>query len=263
MGKKEKNILLIILITFSVYCSLILGETWDQEDNLIRGKITLDYLFSLGRIHYDIFARENYSTIYWTLLYFITKIFPSNYQIEITNLTNLFFSICAIFGIKKLCKELFNKKIGEITFLILFLYPTFFGHMSFNTKDTIIAFSHVWIVYLLLRYLKKQNTYEKRTKYVLYLGILTALATGIQLVFIGSLIPIFLFIISDIFIFKKIINRNFNIKKLFYDLFKSFLIFYFLLTIFWIDTHPNIFLLPIQFIINTFPLIFGLGGNLI
>ena len=35
MSKKENNTLLIILITFSVYCALTLGETWDQKDNLI------------------------------------------------------------------------------------------------------------------------------------------------------------------------------------------------------------------------------------
>ena len=99
MSKKKNFILLFLLVVFSVYCALSVGETWDQKYNLLRGKITLDYFFSIGKIDNDILARQNYSTIYWSFTYLITKIFPSQYQIEITNLVNLFFSICAIFGI--------------------------------------------------------------------------------------------------------------------------------------------------------------------
>ena len=129
--------------------------------------------------------------------------------------------------------------------------PLFFGHMSFNAKDPIIAFSHIWISYFLIRYLKKQNSNTKRNKYSIYLSLLAALATGIQLVFIGSLIPIFLFFILEIFLFKKFITKKFNIKSLVFDFFKSFLIFYFILILFWIDTHPNILILPYEFLLGT------------
>ena len=259
MSKKTNLLLLTALIFFSIYCALTVGETWDQKDNLIRGKITLDYLFSLGRIESDILYRENYSTIYWSLIYFVSEIFPAQYEIQITNLVNLTFSISTIFGIKKLCKELFNNKIGKITFLILFFTPLFFGHMFFNTKDTILAFSHVWIFYFLIRYLKKQNVNAKRNRYTLYLGILAALSTGIQLVFLGSLIPIILFFIIEILFIKKIINENFSVKKLIYDVIKSFLFFYILLIIFWIDVHPNIFILPYEIISKTFSADFWTG----
>ena len=60
--------------------------------------------------------------------------------------------------LKKICKELFNENVGKIVFLILFFYPIFFGHMGLNSKDTIIAFSHVWIFYLSIKYIKKQTT---------------------------------------------------------------------------------------------------------
>ena len=259
MSKKKNFILLFLLVVFSVYCALSVGETWDQKDNLLRGKITLDYFFSIGKIDNYILLRENYSTIYWSFVYLITKIFHSQYQIEITNLVNLFFSICAICGINKLCKELFNDKIGKITFIILFFYPIFFGHMAFNTKDVILAFGHIWIIYLLIRYLKKQNIEDKRTKYVYYLAFLASLTTGIQLVFLGSLIPIFLFVLFEIFLFKKIINKFFDKKKLLYDLIKCFILFYFLLVLFWIDSHPNIFVLPYQFIMETFTATYWTG----
>jgi len=214
----------------------------------VQGKITLDYLFSLGKIDKDIIYREYYSSIYWSLLYFVTEIFPAKYQIEVSHLTNLIFSLGVIFGIGKVVKELFNKKVGEIVFIILFFYPIFFGHMSINNKDTILAFSHVWIIYLILRYLKKQSIREKTNKYTVYLGLLAALSTGIQLMFLGSLIPIILFVLIEIFILKKIINEHFSKKKFLYDLIKCFIIFYSVLILFWIDVHQNILVYPFYFI---------------
>ena len=71
-------------------------------------------------INKNIFYGEYYSSIYWSLLYFITEIFPAKYKIEVSHLINLIFSLSVIFGIGKISKELFNKKVGEITFLILF-----------------------------------------------------------------------------------------------------------------------------------------------
>ena len=259
MSKKENNILLIILISFSVYCALTVGETWDQKDNILRGKITLDYLFSLGRVNENIFARHYYSPMYWSLLYFFAELFPKNYEIQVVNLINLFFSLCLIFGVKKLCKELFNDKVAKIIFVILFFYPIFFGHVTFNTKDTILAFGHIWITYLIIRYLKKQCIESKRKKYIFYLGLLGALCTGIQLLFLATLVPFFLFLIAEIFVFKKIIDSKFNKRKFFFDSIKSFIFFYLILVLFWIDTHPNIFILPYQFIIEIFSESFWTG----
>ena len=99
MSKNKNNILLILLIAFSVYCALIIGETWDHADNLSRGKITLDYLFSFGKLDRDITYREYYSTIYWSLSYLVSKQFPLQYQIEISHLLNLIFSLSTIIGI--------------------------------------------------------------------------------------------------------------------------------------------------------------------
>jgi len=244
MSKNKNYILLIFLFFFSVYCALTIGQSWDGGFHLIQGKITLDYLFSLGKINKDLFYRELYSPIYWSLQYLLTQIFPKQYQIEVSHLINLSFALAAIFGIRKLSELLFNKEVGKIIFLILFFYPIFFGHMAFNSKDTILAFCHVWILYSVLNYLKKQQAIYKSNNYIIYIAVLTAIATGIQIVFLGSLIPIFLFIIFEIFFFKKFINKNFSIKKFIYDLIKCVLISYFLLILFWIDTHPNIFTLP-------------------
>ncbi len=198
MNKVRQNILLFFLFSYAIYCALIIGQAWDEPSHFTQGKITLDYLLSFGVIDNDIIYRENYSSIYWTLQFFLTKIFPPKYQIEAYHLVNLIFTLGIIFGIGKLTQVLFNKKVGKITFLILFFYPIFFGHLAFNNKDLILAFSHVWISYLIIRYLKNQNNIKKSNNYVILIGILSALGTGIQLVVLGSLIPIFLFTANDI-----------------------------------------------------------------
>jgi 4-amino-4-deoxy-L-arabinose transferase-like glycosyltransferase len=216
----------------------------------MQGKIAINYLLSLGRIEDDIFRREYYSPIYYSLKFLFIQIFPIKYQIEASHLINLIFSIGAIVGIKKLTKELFNENVGKIVFLILFFYPIFYGHMAFNSKDTIIAFCHVWIFFLCIRYIKKQYIKDNANNHINFIAVLSAVGTGINLFFLGSLIPILLFLLIDIFFLKKITCKTFDKKKFLIDLSKGFVIFYFLLVIFWIDTHPNIFILPFNFFLE-------------
>ena len=59
-----------------------------------------------------------------------------------------------------------------------------------------------------------------------------------------------MFLLIDIFFLKKFICKTFSKKKFLIDIIKIFVIFYFLLIIFWIDTHPNIFVLPFNFFLE-------------
>ena len=125
MSKKKKITSLYILIAFAIYCSLIVGQAWDEQNAFVNGKITLDYLLTLGRVDEYVVYREYYSTIYWSFLYLVTEIFPSKYQYEIGHLINLTFSLGAIFGISKIAREMFNRDIGRISFIVLFLFPIY------------------------------------------------------------------------------------------------------------------------------------------
>ena len=250
MTKAKKNFLFLFLILFSVYCAFTIGKAWDEGFLLKQGEIAINYLLSLGKIEEDLFRREYYSPIYYSLKYLFIQSFPVKFQIEAGHLVNLVFSMGVIVGIKKLSKELFNENVGRITFLILFFYPIFHGHMGFNSKDTIIALCHVWIFYLCIQYIRKQYVKEKANSYITLVAILSAIGTGINLFFLGSLIPIFLFILADTLFLKKITCLNFDRKKFLIDIIKGFLIFYFLLVVFWIDTHPNIIVLPFKFFLD-------------
>ena len=118
INKKKQKILLFFLFSFSVYFAVIIGKSWDEGTDLLYGKSTLNYLFSLGKIDNYFWTREYYSAIYWSLQYLLTSIFPLKYQIEISHIVNLIFSLTAIVGISQIGKELFNRKVGKIIFLV-------------------------------------------------------------------------------------------------------------------------------------------------
>ena len=91
MIKKKENILLFFLFSFSAYCAVTIGQSWDQDSQLENGKVTLDYLLSFGEVDKKVTYRENYSAIYWSFQYIITKFFPLEYKIQVSHLINLFF----------------------------------------------------------------------------------------------------------------------------------------------------------------------------
>ena len=205
------------LNTFSSYCAVSIGFSWDEGFLIKQGKSTANYLLSLGTIDpKDIFRREFYSPIYYSLKYLITQIFPTKYHIEAGHLVNLFFSIAAIVGLKKLCENLFNKKTGIIAFLILFFYPAFFGHMGFNSKDTIIAFCNIWIFYYIIK-----NIFKRENKFIFYIDVLSAVGTGLNLFFLVSVIPIIIFFVIELFLIIKF-NKELNKKRIYISLIKGF-----------------------------------------
>ena len=153
MEKKSENLILFFLVIFAVYCSLTLCMSWDEPYHYYNGKNRLKYFFSFGKYEYrdlSIFpAKAYFPGFYDSLSAFISQMFPRKYEVQIHHLTNLFFSFSTIVGISKISKIIFNKKVSKIIFLIAFLNPIFFGHMSINAKDTIIAFSNIWVTYFI------------------------------------------------------------------------------------------------------------------
>ena len=250
--KKKNNIIIFFLFLFAAYSSVTIGQSWDESFHLLQGKITLDYLITLGYVDVPLFYREFYSPIYFSFTYLITNLFPNSLEIQINHLINTLASFTALYGVAKITKKLFNKNTSYYAFLILFFYPIFFGHMGINGKDIILATCHVWITYLILRYLEKQNVKTNLNKYIVYISILAAIGSGIQLLFLGSLMTIIFFVFADIFFIKKFTNINFDKFKFLIDLLKCFTFFYFLLVLFWIDVHPNILVLPLEIIAKLF-----------
>ena len=168
---------------FAAYSSVTIGSSWDESFHLLQGKITLDYLITFGYVNIPLFYREFYSPIYFSFTYLITNLFPNSLEIQINHLINTIISFTTLFGLAKITRLLFNKKASYFAFLILFFYPIFFGHMGINGKDIILATCHVWITYLIISYLKKQNAKTSLNKYIICISILAAIGSGIQLLY--------------------------------------------------------------------------------
>ena len=65
MTKTKKNYLFLLIVLFSIYCVVSIGQAWDEGFLLLQGEIAIKYLLSLGRIDQDLFFREYYSPIYY------------------------------------------------------------------------------------------------------------------------------------------------------------------------------------------------------
>ena len=118
--------------------------------------------------------------------------------------------------------------------------------MSMNSKDTIIAFAHVWSAYILLRYLQNQNPSNNCNRYVLLAGFTIGLGTGIRLPFIFTLVPFFFYAIIDIFFLKRITNQKFSFNKFIIHSVIVLMIAYFVAISFWPHAHANIFTEPFK-----------------
>ena len=181
MLKKVEISALTLLFIFTIYSALTTGSFWDEPYEMTIGKDRLKYLLSFGSYeylnHYN--TTEFYPGFYNTLAIFVTKMFPIKYESEVWRLLHATFSIFTIFGIYRISKTLFNKKVGKIVFLLCFLNPIFFGHMIMNSKDSIVVFAHVWSTYIFLRYLQKQDDRKKRNRYVLLAGLTIGLGMGV------------------------------------------------------------------------------------
>jgi hypothetical protein len=256
VNKKKIEILTISLLLFySIYCSLIIGPSYDEFFHYRNGEKLFNYLFSLGRREYvDIIYLYHFG-LYDFLGTFFSKNFSSNFVIESHHILNLFFSTMSVFGIYQISKKLFNIKIAKITFLICFINPVFFGHFSINPKDTIIAFSYIWIFLISIKYVKKQSDLNIRINYLLYLILLVSLGLSIRLTFVFFLVPIFIILLNEIIINKK--KFKFSIRKFLIDFFLIFIFSFIITIIFWPDTHKDLLSLPFIFIKNYFVSFFG------
>jgi len=238
---KKETIILISLIFFSSYVSIIVGMSWDEIIHQDNGRNIIRYLLSFGNLEYKSLPNVPFHFgFYDAFSYFVASTVPSKFTVYSNHLTNMLFSISAIFGITQFTKILFNKQISKIVFFLTFINPIFFGHMSINPKDTIIAFSLIWLSVLILKYIKFQHVDFKRKKYIYLIGITLFIGIGVRLTFLGTLIPIILILFYEI-IFNKEDNKEFKFKFLFIDFFKVLLIALIITIIFWPEMHQNLF----------------------
>ena len=237
---------IIIISIFAIYCSTIIGISWDEPSSNAYSLAKINFLKSFGEStdHLKYFESQN-PGFYTTILAFISNLFPTSFVYEIRHLINLSLSFLTLFGLYLLVKENFDKRIALFTVLFCLLNPFFFGLMSITVRDIPVCFAYVWTTYFFFKYI--DNFFKERIKYIIFLGIIIGFGFGSRLVFVVNLIPLFL-----ILIFFLILNKN-RIRPIpeFFKILKEFLIVLVLSLLvvfsFWVSAYEN----PIRMLITT------------
>ncbi len=254
MKTNNKYLFKLISVTlgifFCLYCILFNGLSYDQIFHVENGERRLKYLFSLGSYdYYDILHLRYYPGLYDTISSLLASAFPRNFYYESYYLINFLTGLMGIFGLKKVVKFFFGISISKIFFIISLISPIFFGHLSINPKDTIIATANFWVLYYSLKYLKAKTINIKRDISV-KIGLFVGLGAGVRVVFLGTLIPIILFLFIEIFFIKRI-SKNFDLKSFLNHIILIILISYSLIIICWPSTHGNIFFDPFKIFLQS------------
>ncbi len=256
LSENEKFIK-ILLVFYTLYCAIVIGASWDEKYHQLVGQINLKYLLSFGLIEESLYQKWRYSTLYWSLSSLFSQLTPEKYNLESYHVINAFFGLMTIVGFYHIVKKIFNKKIAKTSSVFLFFIPFFFGHFAINNKDILITFAHVWTVYYLIKYSLNQLNLKYKITILFKIAILTALGSGIQLLFFGSLAPILIF-----FIFYLIMTKKKKLNEMVVDFVIYFVFFYTILILFWVDVHENILTLPFKYFIDSFSLGVGWPFNL-
>ena len=138
MKKIYINSFLYLLILFSLFSAVLIGIGWDEGALIEIARLRLNYLLSFGFVDYKpLWFSHYYPGTYPVVVMFFTKLFHESYVVEVFHIFNTLMGVSAIYGISKIAKELFNKRVGHIVFLITFFSPVFFGHMAINARDIV------------------------------------------------------------------------------------------------------------------------------
>ena len=71
----KKNLLSLLLILYSSYVAVFIGESWDEKYHYEIGKNVFNYLFTFGQIDKYLVFREYYSPSLWVFQYLVSLIF--------------------------------------------------------------------------------------------------------------------------------------------------------------------------------------------
>ena len=249
------KIIIVIIIFFGLWNSLIIGASWDEPFHATNGIRRLRYLIYFGEYQNYQYANNQfypglYDTFSSSISHIIYKFFPSfhgNYFFNIKHFINFIFATISIYGLYSFIK-LFTKNelLALLSSLLTILNPFFFGHMGINPKDTIIFFSLIWFLYFFYKYISK----EKDLKNLIFFSIFIGFGCGIRISFLGLILPIILFgIINYIKTFKYSIGKFF--KKKIFDIIICLVIILFLVLFTWPHLHQGNFNLFLETIKNS------------
>ena len=122
---ENEKIIKIFLITYSIYCAIIVGMSWDEGYYHKIGEINLNYLLSFGSVEENFDQKFRFSTLYWSLSSLLSQVVPNKYSIEAFHVINAFFGLMIFVGVYQVTKQIFNKPVAKISAFFYFYFPFF------------------------------------------------------------------------------------------------------------------------------------------
>ncbi len=183
-------ILAWILFTFQIY-----GTNWDEGFQHKYGQQIVSFYTSFFQDHssqhfYDLYY---YGGFFEAIAEIGVSVLPFG-TYESRHLINALFGLWGIIGAFMIGKKFAGNAGGFFSALLLFLFPTYLGHMFNNSKDIPFAATFIWGIYSIIKTIFKFPDF--RFKDALQVGLYCGITAGIR---IGGLILFFYFIIAWVF----------------------------------------------------------------
>ena len=244
---KTITALIILLGLFGLYCSLVIGSSWDEPFTNNNALAKINFIKSFGKnldyLKYNDFHNPGF---YEVILAFISNQFSKLLVYEIRHIINLILSFLTLVGVFLVTKICFDKKISLLVVLFCLVNPFFFGMMSITIRDMPICFAYVWSLYFCIQYVK--NFSNNKNKFTIYLGLIIGFGLGSRLGFVVNLLPLLVGLIYFLFIYYNKNKENFFYSKILKDIIIVFFLSSLVMFSFWVNAYEN----PIEILINTF-----------
>jgi hypothetical protein len=176
----------LVLAMLVVACCLFrdFGITWDEPNQNQYGKYVLQYYetFFADKSSLTFLDAYLYGALFDSVAAFLVRLSPFE-EYQTRHLLNALVGIVGVIGAWKLAHLLAGYRAAFLAALLLFLEPSYFGHMFNNPKDIPFAAGYVWSLYYLLKSLAYLPNIP--TGLMLKLGAAIGLTLGVR---IGGLV---------------------------------------------------------------------------
>lgn len=161
----------VLLIFFMAYLSFDYGITGDDMDQKVYGEKLLNYYTSLGKdtscLHLKIGNKENlhlYGGLFPMLSAALNRYIGGLDEYDMRHLLNAVTGAVAIIFTGLLAYTISGSWLAAcLAFIILTLWPQFFGHSMNNPKDIPFALGYVMTIYFLMQMIKELPALHLRT----------------------------------------------------------------------------------------------------
>ncbi len=128
------------------------GITWDEPNQHQYGKYVLQYYetFFADKSSLTFLDAYLYGALFDSIAALVVRLLPFG-EFETRHLLNALVGIIGIVGAGKLAHLLAGYRAAFLAALLLFLEPSYFGHMFNNPKDIPFAVGYLWSLYFLLK----------------------------------------------------------------------------------------------------------------